>query len=122
MKQFIITIALGLYLANTYGQDASKDSLVREVDQYLNKKLTPAERIKAIEPYAIIYEESQVEQFKDIVLNEKVLPEVRATALSKIHAYAQDDQRIISLALGWLGDPKAPKVLRYEALQFDEDV
>src|SRR4051812_41667300 len=110
MKHFILII-FGMYLATAYGQDASKDSLVREVDEYvktvdqaagqfLNKKLSPAERIEAIQPYAIIYDESQVEQFKNIVLNEKDLPEVRAMALSKIHSYAEDDERIISLALG----------------------
>src|SRR3954468_21151081 len=132
MKHLILVV-IGMYLATVYGQNAYKDSLVHEVDEYvktvskaaeqfLSKKLSPAERIKAIEPYAIIYDEEQVAQFKSIVFDDKELPKVRAMALNKIYAYVADDERAQSLALEWLGNPRSPKVLRYEALQLDENL
>jgi HEAT repeat protein len=132
MKQLILVV-LGMYLATAYGQNAYKDSLVHEVDEYvktvnkaaeqfLNKKLSPAERIKAIEPYSIIYDEEQAAQFKSIVLDDKELPKVRAMALNKIYAYVPDDERVQSLVIEWLGNPGAPTVLRYEALQLDENL
>ncbi len=132
MKTRMLTlILLGATLA--YGQSAKRDSLVREVDEYvrtvheaasrfLSKRLSPAERMEAIEPHAIIYDEKQVEQFSNVVLDADEPPEVRAAALSRIHAHAADDERIGKLLIQWLGDFKAPKALRQEALRLAADL
>jgi HEAT repeat protein len=127
MKNMILTLIL-LGAAMAHGQNAKRDSLAREVDEYvltvnqaasqfLNKTLSPAERIKAIEPHAVIYDEKQVEQFKNVVLDNEEPPEIRAMALNKIYAHVPEDERLGKLELEWLGDTKAPKVLRQEALQ-----
>jgi hypothetical protein len=129
----IISLLLILSSAIAFGQNSAKASLIREVDNYvktvngaadkfLNNKLSTAERIKAIEPYDIIYYNQQIEQFRKIVLDEKEQPEIRAIALDKISQAVQDDERLVSLAFGWLGNPQAPKVLREEALQLINDL
>ena len=127
MKQ-IMLIMLIISSAIAYGQNSKKDSLLTEVkeyekavnnaaNQFLNTKSSTAERLKAIEPYAIIYDEKQVEQFKNIVLDDKEQPEVRAVALSKIYQFVLNDEKLSTLAIEWLGDPQAPEVLKQKALQ-----
>jgi len=127
MKNIIPTLIL-LSVAIAHGQNAKRDSLAQDVDEYvltvnqaasqfLNKSLTPAERIKAIEPHAVIYDEKQVEQFENVVLDNEESPEIRAMALNKIYAHVAGDERLRDLAIQWLGDTNAPMVLRQEALQ-----
>jgi tyrosinase len=124
----VIFIILIISSATVYGQDSKKDSLLNEVSQYektvnkaaalfLNKELSADERINAIEPYAIIYDDKQVEQFKNVILDDKEQPEIRAAALSKIYQFALNDERLGTLAIEWLGDPQAPKILKQKALQ-----
>ncbi len=126
MKNKILTLLL-LGATMAYGQSAKRDSLIGEIDKYvltvnqaaeqfLNKRLSPEERIKAIEPHAIIYDEKQVEQFKNVVLDSSEPPEIRAKALNKIYAHVAEDERLVGLEVQWLGDRQAPKVLREEAL------
>src|SRR5215217_5551620 len=126
--KLIIFILLILTSAIAFGQNSAKASLIREVDEYvktvnnaadkfLNNKLSTAERINAVEPYDIIYDKGQIAQFRNIVLNENELPEIRATALDKIYKVLPDDERLSTLAIEWLGNTQAPKVLREEALQ-----
>jgi len=90
MKKIILIILI-ITSITAYGQSSQKDSLLREIDehvktvqkaadQFLNKKLSTAERIKVIQPYALIYDENQAEQFKNVVLDDKEPPEIRATA------------------------------------------
>lgn len=123
-----ILILLIISTVVAHGQAAKRDSLAREIDEYvktvykaaaqfLNKRLGAAERIKAIEPHAILYDEKQIEQFKGVVLDSKEQPEVRATALSKIYPQVTSDQQLINLEMEWLGNPQAPKPLRQEALR-----
>ncbi|HEY6974696.1 MAG TPA: tyrosinase family protein, partial [Chitinophagaceae bacterium] len=111
-----------------YGQNSQKDSLLYEVSEYektvnkaatlfLNKELSTAERIKAMEPYAIVYDEKHVKQFKNIILDDKEQPEIRATALSKIYQFVLTDERLGTLAIEWLGDPQAPAILKQKAFQ-----
>ena len=94
--KLITSLVLILTAAVAFGQNSAKASLIRKVDEYvktvnnaadkfLNNKLSTAERIKAIEPYDIIYDKEQIEQFRNLVLNETELPEIRATALDKIY-------------------------------------
>jgi len=127
MKRIILIILI-IWSATACGQTSKKDSMIQEVDDYvktvniaankfLNKRLATAERIKAIEPYAIIYDEKQKEQFKNVVIDKAELPEIRAMALNKIYPQVQDDQRLEALTIEWLSNPAAPVVLRKEALQ-----
>jgi len=127
----IILIILTISSITVYSQSSKKDSLLREIDehvktvqkaadQFLNKNLSPADRIKAIEPYAIIYNENQAEQFKNVVLDDKESPEIRAMALNKIYQFVPGDERLGVLINDWLGNPRLPKVLRQEALRLEE--
>ncbi len=124
----IMLIILILSAHVMYGQNSKKDSLIREVDtyvktvhaaaeQFLNKQLSDDERIKAITPYAIIYDDKQKEQFKNVALDNNEKPQVRATALNKIYSLVDNDQRLFSTAMDWLTNREAPMVLRMEALQ-----
>jgi HEAT repeat protein len=126
--KLIICLLLLSTSAITFGQNSAKASLIREVDEYvkkvnkaagefLNNKLTIAGRIKAIEAYDIIYDDKQIEQFRMIVLDAKEQPEIRATALDKIYQMVDDDEKLVTLSIGWLDNQQAPKVLREEALQ-----
>src|SRR5205085_7743292 len=132
MKKIIIII-LTISSVTTYGQSSKKDSLLREIDkhvitvkaaadQFLNKRLSPAERIKAIQPYALIYDEYQAEQFKNVVLDDKEMPETRAMALNKIYQFVPGDEKLEALTTEWLGNPQVPKALRMEALQLEENL
>ncbi len=126
--KLIILLVLILTSAIAFGQNSAKASLVREVDEYvktvnnaagkfLNNQVSTAQRIKAIEPYDIIYDEGQIEQFRNIVLNDQEQPEIRAMALDKIYQVMPDDKKLVTLSIGWLDNQQAPKVLREEALQ-----
>src|SRR5688572_30587983 len=95
MKNLILLI-LTINTLSSVAQNSKRDSLIREVDayvnivneaanQFLNKRLSPEERIKAMEPHTTLYDEGQKEQFKAVVLSNEERPEVRAMALSKIH-------------------------------------
>jgi len=127
----IILIILTISSVTVYSQSSKKDSLLREIDehvktvknaavQFLNKALSPAERIKAIQPFALIYDENQAEQFKNVVLDDKESPEIRAMALNKIYQFVPGDERLGVLTNEWLGNPRVPKVLRQESLRLEE--
>lgn len=127
MKKIILTLIMS-GAAMAYGQNAQKDALAREVDEYvvtvhqaasefLNKRLSPEERIKAIAPHAVLYDEKQVEEFKNVVLDEQEPPEIRAAALARIYGHVPGDERLTNLEIQWLSDINAPEVLRREALQ-----
>ncbi|WP_205687854.1 hypothetical protein, partial [Ciceribacter ferrooxidans] len=70
--KLIIFFILMLISAVAFGQNSAKASLIREVDQYvktvntaagkfLDKQLSASERIKAIQPYDIIYDKAQIQ-------------------------------------------------------------
>jgi HEAT repeat protein len=129
----IILIILVIISVTAFAQSSKKDSLLHEIDehvktvqkaadQFLNKALSTAERIKAIQPYALIYDENQAEQFKNVVLDNKEPPEIRATALNKIYRFIPGDERLGALTNEWLDNPQVPKVLRQEALRLEENL
>lgn len=122
MKNLIIIIFLATGIT-TYAQQAKKDSLIRAIDahaantykaasQFLNKRLSAAERIKAITPYEVIFDAQQIDQFKRVVLSNEESAEIRATALDKIDNDASADAQIMKLANDWVGNVQAPMVLR----------
>jgi len=132
MKKIILLILIINY-SLLYGQNGTKDSLVHEIDdyvtnvnkaanQFLNKKLSVAERLKAIESYEIIYDQKQVEQFKTIVLDNNENAEIRAMALNKIYQFVSGDNKLEPLMYQLLGNPQAPKSLRKEALELVENL
>lgn len=109
-----------------------KETVAREVEQYaatvhkaadtfLNRKLPDAERIKAIQPYDVIYDAKQSEQFKDTVLDEQQSPEIRAAALRRVVAQISSDRRLISAITQWLGEPRSPRPLREAALAVEQN-
>ena len=124
--KYTILFLLAVSFEISYGQNSTKNSLIQEVDdyvqtvtraadQFLNNKLSIKQRIDAIEPYDFIYNQKQIRQFKEIALDEKEPVEIRAAALSKIYDVIPDDEKLWSLAVGWLGNPDTPKVLRQVA-------
>ena len=126
MKNLILLI-LSINTLSSIAQNSKRDSLIREVDayvnivneaanQFLNKRLSPEERIKAMEPHTTLYDERQKEQFKAVVLSNEETPEVRAMALSKIHDRVAGDQQLMKQEIEWLANPETPGVLRQEAL------
>jgi hypothetical protein len=123
MKNIIIIIICLATGITTYAQQAKRDSLIRAIDmhtantykaaaQFLNKRLSAAERIKAITPYSAILDPKQIEQFKAVVLSNEESPEIRATALDKIDNDASSDAQIVKLATDWVGNTQAPMILR----------
>jgi hypothetical protein len=129
MKTIVLLIATILPTL-LYGQEAARQALKREIDAYtrqvysdaqrfLNKELSAAERIKAVEPHSVIYDERQVEQFKAVVLDEREPAEVRAMALDKIAHHLPNDEWLVRLHTEWLGNPQTPRVLREAALKVE---
>src|SRR5690348_1560946 len=132
MKQIILLILI-LSSSFAYAQNSKKDSLSKAVDnyvenagkaadQFLNKQLSTTDRINAIQPYDIIYDEKQVEQFKIIALDNNEDPALRATALDKIYQFVSGDDKLEGLVTELLGNSKAPKVLRNEALELAKNL
>jgi len=128
-----IFLLLAASPALLHAQESKRQALAGEVDEYrrtvheaaatfLNKQLSPAERIKAISPYPFLYDEKQVQQFKSVVLDNEERPEVRATALDKIIRVVPGDERLGKLVLEWLGNRGAPRALRAEALKVEADL
>jgi HEAT repeat protein len=127
MMKTTILLFIAIIPGILYGQTSSRATLAREVDRhvaaatkaadtFLNKRLAPAERLRAIEPYLVIYDEKQLAEFKGVVANAEETPEIRAAALRRVVTHVATDQRLNQLVFQWLGDPAAPKALREEAL------
>jgi HEAT repeat protein len=129
MKMTILLI-MAMSPALVQAQPTKREVLAQEVDDYvkvvngaaatfLNKRLPPAERVKALAPHSTIYDEKQVEQFKGVVLDADEQPEVRAMAMDRIARYVPGDERLRQVGTEWLGNPQAPRVLREEALTLE---
>jgi uncharacterized protein (UPF0147 family) len=129
----ITILLLALLCTAMIARSADKQALNSEVNQYvetvnkaaatfLNRKLPDAQRIKAIQPHAIIHDARQVEQFKSTALDTTESPEVRATALRRVVEYISADPRLGALVTQLLGDPKAPRPLREAALEVEANL
>jgi HEAT repeat protein len=101
---------------------AYRESAARAAAEFLERKLPVAERLKAIEPYALIYDTKQIEQFRRVVLDSEEPPEVRAAALDRIVAHIADDEGVTAIRREWLSNPKTPAVLRREALNVEANL
>jgi hypothetical protein len=125
-----ILVLIALCPALLEAQTSEKQKVASEVDRYietvneaaatfLDKSLPAAERIKAIEPHAVIYDKKQVEQFKGMALDPQESPDIRATAMRKIVEHVASDERLTRLVTQLLVDPRAPKPLREAALEIE---
>ncbi len=132
MKKTILLL-IALVPVVLFAQAPDRDTLARQIDDYvrtvnqaaatfLNKSLPPAERIKAIQPYSNLYDQKQVEQFKNVFLDTEETPDVRATALDKIVEYVTGDERVSRTELDLFANPRAPRVLRLEALKVEANL
>lgn len=129
MKRAIIILTLLMPLAAA-AQSTLRVQLDREARQYqatvaeaanafLNRRLPAESRLKAIEPHAALYDEQQIAQFQNVVLDPEEPPAIRAAALARIVEYVPNNERLGRLINQWLGDPKEPLVLRRAALSAD---
>jgi hypothetical protein len=125
--RMIVLLLLTLAPAMLRAQDPSREELAREVDDYrrtvhaaastfLSRDLPAAERIQAIEPHGVLYDQEQVEQFKAVVLDAREPAAVRAEALDRLVGEVPRDARLSQLVLQWLTDPREPLPLRTAAL------
>lgn len=101
---------------------AYRSTVARAAAEFLDRKLSVGERLKAIEPYALIYDVQQIEQFRGTVLDNEEAPEIRAAALDRIVAHVANDQRVTALRREWLANPNTPPVLRREALKVEANL
>jgi hypothetical protein len=123
MKNIILFLILAGIGFDVSGQASKRDSIANEVNAYvqtvnraatifLDRQRPTEERIKAIAPHAIIYDEGQVEQFKRVVISNDERPEIRAMALNKICIRIQKDDALYKQVVDWFANPQTPKVLR----------
>jgi hypothetical protein len=127
MKNIIIALVVILFSINVFSQQTKKDSLLRAISNYretvfkdaevfLNKSLSPEERIKAIIAHAVIYDEKQRGRFVNTVLSDNETAAVRAVALNKVYQEADNDEKFSAQVLEWFANPETPKILRDETL------
>jgi hypothetical protein len=102
MKNIILLLILAGLGFEVSGQVSKRDSIANEVNAYvqtvnraaaifLDRQRPTDERLKAIAPHAIIYDERQIEQFKQVLLSNDEKPEIRAMALNKICEHIEKD-------------------------------
>lgn len=124
---FLILISSLTTIAGTC-QETKRDSLSNAVAQYTQAVNSAAEqfldrqqpvpnRLKAIAPYALVYEQRHVDQFKRTVLSDEEPPEIRAMALNKIYQHVENDEALLGQVVKWFENPETPKPLRDETLQ-----
>lgn len=99
---------------------------VRTVDEaaetFLNRRLPAVERLKAIEPHLVVYDEQQIEQFKKVAQNVDEPAEIRAAALDRIVSFIPNDERLRPLVLEWLVSTATPRPLRQAALRAEANL
>jgi len=127
MKYIVFIMVLSCVAITADCQVDKRDSIRNEVEKYvqtvnraaavfLNRQLPAEERLKAIAPHAVIYDERQIAQFKQTVLSNDETPEIRAMALNKLYQHVDKDDALYKQIITWFADPQTPKVLRRETL------
>jgi hypothetical protein len=128
MKNIVLCIVISCFCITANCQASKRDSIEGAVNEYvqavnkaanvfLNRQLSPAERLAAIAPYPFIYEARQAELFKRVVLSADETPEIRAMALNKIYQFVENDEKLLDQAIQWFSNPETPKALRAETLK-----
>ena len=114
-------------------QMSNRQALAQQVTQYvrtvneaaerfLNRRLPAAERLKAIEPHLIIYDDRQIEQFKNVAEKVDEPAEIRAAALDRVVSSIPSDERLRQLVLEWFVSTATPRPLRQAALRAEASV
>lgn len=128
MKNYIFFCILLSFCLSANGQQITKrDSIANTVNEYvravniaadffLNRELSPDERLDAIDPYPFIYDTKQAERFKLVVIDGTEAPSIRAAALNKIYQFVDTDEKLLDQVMQWLVDTKTPEPLRGETL------
>ncbi|MBN9382341.1 MAG: HEAT repeat domain-containing protein [Chitinophagaceae bacterium] len=125
--KIFFTLVLSCIVIAADCQVSKRDSIKNEVDNYvqtvsraaavfLNRRLPTEERLKAIAPHAVIYDEKQIAQFKQTVLSSDETPEIRAMALSRLYPHVEKDDALYRQTIAWFSNPQTPPVLRRETL------
>lgn len=128
-----IFLLIALSTVPMQAQEAARESLRQEIDRhgravyaaaerFLNRRLPAGERIEAIEPYLVLYDEKQIEGFKSVAADREEEAVVRAAALDRLVQTLPLDPRLRQLVLAWLGDPSTPRPLREAALRAEANV
>jgi len=128
MKNIFLLLILASIAIGMNGQVSKRDSIASEVNAYvqtvnraaaifLDRQRPTGERLKAIAPHAIIYDEQQVEQFRRVLLSNDEKPEIRAMALNKLCSHIEKDDAVYKQVVAWFANPETPKVLRDETLR-----
>lgn len=128
MKPTILFLSMLFAAFSLLGQQDDREAARAEVEKhrqetaraaqvFLDQERSVEERIKAITPYAYVYEDKQVEGFKVIVRAQREDPKLRAVALSRIYAPAARDEKFQVDMRKLLVDPQTPQPLRDEVLQ-----
>lgn len=123
----LLPLILSCIVISANCQVSKRDSIKSEVDNYvrtvdraaavfLNRQLPTEERLKAIAPHAVIYDQKQIAQFKQTALSGDEKPEIRAMALSKLYPHVEKDDALYRQTIAWFSNPQTPPVLRKETL------
>ncbi|MEL6659733.1 MAG: hypothetical protein AAFY48_06420 [Bacteroidota bacterium] len=126
MRSIIIILVLSGIANLSFAQQTQED-YQREIQEYqqqrqeavrvfLNPNRSVAERVRALEPYALITDEKLIQQFKEIVYNEQERERIRVAALRRLDLQVERDSRLFAYVGTILRNPETPKVLRREAL------
>jgi HEAT repeat protein len=89
----------------------------KAANTFLNRNLSEARRLKAIEGYSIIFDENQVKEFKKVLMAEQESPAIKAMALNKIYDHIPGDEIVGNKIFEWFSTPATPRVLRDETLK-----
>lgn len=131
--RIILLMLIALSPAYLEAQITARESAAREADRYvetvnraaatfLNRNLSASERISAMQPHTVVFDQKQADQFKRVALDAEEPAEVRATALRKIVEHIPSDERLVRLVTELLSDPGAPKALRNAALEVEANL
>jgi len=127
MKNIILLLVCLSLKSNINCQISERDSMANVIAEYiqkvgdaadifLNTQLPTEDRLNAMAPYPFIYDESQVDPFKKVVISNDEQQDIRAMALSKIYQYVENDERLLDQVIQWLGSAETPVALRDETL------
>jgi putative ubiquitin-RnfH superfamily antitoxin RatB of RatAB toxin-antitoxin module len=86
-------------------------------DIFINARLPEADRIKAVEKFAFVQDQKQIQSVRDILSDPKNTDALRAVALSKVKHYLQNDEKLFTDVISWLLNPRTSTALRIETLK-----
>ncbi|MEM9545066.1 MAG: HEAT repeat domain-containing protein [Bacteroidota bacterium] len=97
--------------------DTYKNEIREKADLFLQSNRPVQERLDAIKNYSSIYDENQIEGFKNIVYSDNEPDEIRAAALKMLDGYVEQDAKLFDFVGKAVVNRDFPQSLRYEAMQ-----